>query len=154
MGRSLKRRSLASAMLASALVFGALALVTFATWAARDGSQSRQQAIDPAQYGEMEFARKVFRPTAVPRRGGMSPVDGITPAWDASPEKRKRMVDTALGFVDPGGTSELRGKAPLMMDQPGRRLGAGKRGEIAAGFNALQVSEAALKTRSMDSVVE
>src|SRR5882762_9748188 len=153
MGYSLKRRSLASAVLASALVFGALALVSFATWAARDSSlQARQQSLEPAQYGEMEFAKKVFQPTANARRPGLSPLEGIQPVWDAPPDRRKHMIDTAIGFVDPGAIAQLRAKAPLLADAPAKRLGAGKRGEIAAGFDALQIGETALKSRSMDDI--
>src|SRR5438093_3134435 len=150
MGCSLKRRSLASAVLASALVFGALVLVSFATWAARGGV--RQENLDPAQYGEMEFAKKVFRPTANERKPGLSPLQGIQPVWDPPSDKRKHMIDTAIGFIDPGAIADLRSKAPLLADTPGRRLGAGKRGEIAAGFDALQISEAALKSRSLDDI--
>ena len=153
MGCSLKRRSLASAVLASALVFGALALVSFATWASRDGSvQARQQNLDPAQYGEMEFAKKVFRPPANERKPGLSPLLAIQPVLTPPHDKRKHMIDTAIGFIDPGAIADLRSKAPLLADTPGRRLGAGKRGEIAPGFDALQISEAALKSRSMDDI--
>ncbi|PYT34331.1 MAG: hypothetical protein DMF52_13065 [Acidobacteria bacterium] len=153
MGSSLKRRSLASAVLATALVFlGAFALLSFGTWAARDDDASARRNIDPAQMGEMEFARKVWKPTGHERPQGLSPLEAIRPAWDVPSEKRKNMIDTALGFVEPERIADLRLKAPLLAGAPGKRLGAGKRGEMAAGFNAIQISEAALRSRNMDDI--
>ncbi len=153
MGSSLKRRSLASAVLASALVFfGALALFSFATWAARDHGGSATQNLDVPQLAEQEVARRLLRPPVNGRPQGLSPLQAVQPAWDAPSDKRKHMIETSLGFVDPAGIAELRSKAPLLAGTPGRRLGAGKRGEIAAGFNAIQVSEAALQSRSMDDL--
>src|SRR3989449_5990 len=154
MGSSLKRRSLASAVLATALVFflGAFALLSFGTWAARDDDASARRIIDPAQMGEMEFARKVWKPTGHERPQGLSPLEAIRPAWEVPSEKRKNMIDTALGFVEPERIADLRLKAPLLAGAPGKRLGAGKRGEMAAGFNAIQISEAALRSRNMDDI--
>src|SRR2546425_6303903 len=99
MGSSLKRRSLASAILATALVIlGAFALLSFGTWAARDDDASGRRNIDPAQMGEMEFAKKLWKPTGHERRQGLSLLEAIRPAWDVPSEKRKNMIDTALGF--------------------------------------------------------
>ncbi|HKB08669.1 MAG TPA: S8 family serine peptidase, partial [Candidatus Polarisedimenticolia bacterium] len=151
MGPSLKRRSLVSAILATTLVFlGTLALFSFATWAARDEAQVSPN--DVAQLSEIEFAKRVWRPTGFERRQGLSPLEAIRPNWDLPSAKRKNTIGTALGFIDPAGLAQLRGQAPLLAGAPGRRLGAGKRGEIASGFNAIQISEAALRSRSMDSI--
>src|SRR3989442_13831879 len=153
MGSSLKRRSLAISILASArVILGAFGLLSFGTWAARDDDASGRRNIDPAQMGEMEFAKKLWKPTGHERRQGLSLLEAIRPVWDVPSEKRKNMIDTALGFVDPGRIADLRLKAPLLAGAPGKRLGAGKRGEMAAGFNAVQISEAALRSRNMDDI--
>src|SRR5258705_7454502 len=154
MGSSLKRRSPANATLATPLVFlGALALFSFATWAARDEAQVRQSN-DSSQIGEIEFAKRVWKPTGYERRQGLSPLEAIRPDWDVPSAKRKDRIGTALGFIDPAGMAQLRAKAPQLAGMPGRRLGAGKRGEIASGFNAIQISEAALQSRGMDDIVK
>src|SRR3989442_7536 len=153
MGSSLKRRSLASAVLATALVFlGPFALLSVGPWAARGDDASARRNIDPAQMGEMEFAKKVWKAAGHERPQGLSPLEAIRPAWDVPSEKRKNMIDTSLGFVDPARIADLRLKAPLVAGAPGKRLGAGKRGEMAPGFDAIQISETALRSRSMDDI--
>ncbi|HEV8700085.1 MAG TPA: thrombospondin type 3 repeat-containing protein [Candidatus Polarisedimenticolia bacterium] len=155
MGSSLKRRSLASVVLASVAVCGALALFSLATWAARDQSRPAQEREFTRQTAEFEVARKLQQPSVFERPQGRSPLAGLEARWDVSPGQRHRMIETPLGFVDPASIGELRARVPELAGAAGRRLtGQGRRGEIATGFNAIQLSEAALSTRTMDELGE
>src|SRR5262245_16268749 len=105
MGPSLKRRSLDSAILATTRGhLGTPALFSFATWAARDEAQVSPN--DVAQLSEIEFAKRVWRPTGFERRQGLSPLEAIRPNWDLPSAKRKNTIGTALGFIDPAGLAQ------------------------------------------------
>ena len=153
MGSSLKRRSLASVVCASVVACGALALFSLATWAARNQDQPDKERVLSKETAELGAARKLQRPSAFERPAGRSPLRGIQARWDVAPGRRHNMIETPLGFVDPASIGELRSRLPDLAGASGRRLeGNGRRGEIAAGFNAIQLSDAALAARSVDDL--
>ena len=155
MGSSLKRRSLASVVSATVVVGGALALFSLATWAARDQYRPSKERDVSREMAETEVARKLQRPSGFERPQGNSPLGGLEARWEVAPGQRHKMIETPLGFVDPAAIGELRSRAPELAGAAGRRLtGQGKRGEVAAGFTAIQLSEAALRTKTMDQVGE
>jgi hypothetical protein len=155
MGSSLKRRSLASVVSATVVVGGALALFSLATWAARDQTRPARERDVSREMAETEVARKLQRPSGFERPQGNSPLGGLEARWEVAPGQRHNMIETPLGFVDPAAIGELRSRAPELAGAPGHRLtGQGKRGEVAAGFTAIQLSEAALRTKTMDQVGE
>ena len=155
MGSSLKRRSLASVVCASLVTGGALALFSLATWAARDQHRPARETDVSREMAELEVARKLQRPSGFERPQGLSPLGGLEARWDVAPGQRQKMIETPLGFVDPASLGELRSRVPELAGAAGHRLtGQGRRGEVAAGFTAIQISEASLRTRSMDAIAE
>jgi subtilase family protein/thrombospondin type 3 repeat protein len=151
MGSTLKRRSVASVVFAFLAIGGALAIFGIAAWAGRAQKGSEPDLAFRA--GEIEFAKRRHPLTGYPRPEGLSPLGTLRPVWDIPSAEKERMVETALGWVDPGSIAELRSKTPGLAGNPGRRLqDRGRRGELGVGLNAIQISAAALQGRSIDSI--
>ncbi len=153
MRSSLKRRSLASAVGATVAVTATLALFSFATWAERNQNQGDRQRLVGLKDFEAEIARKMQKPTGFERPANRSPLEGVATFREVSPGQRKKMIDTPIGLVDPAEIGAMRSRIPALAGPVGRRLNDhGRRGEIAPGFDAIQISESALATRSMDDI--
>src|SRR5438093_740781 len=153
MGSSLKRRSLTSAIGATVVVSAALALFSFATWAGRNQDQAGRQRLIGLQDIELQIAQKMPKPAGFERPAGRSPLDGIETFREVTPGQRGKMIDTPIGLIDPAEIGRLRARLPALAGTAGRSLGEhGKRGEIAPGFDAVQISESALAARSLDDI--
>ena len=153
MRSSLKRRSLASAVGATVAVTATLALFSFATWAERNQNQGDRQRQLGLQDLELQIAKKLPKPAGFERPAGRSPFGGVATFREVTPGQRKKMIDTPLGLIDPSEISQMRSRIPALAGTAGRRLSEhGRRGEVAAGFNAIQISESALAARSMDDI--
>jgi len=151
MGSSLKRRSLASAVGATVVVSAVLALFSFATWAERNQGQAGGQRLLSLQDLEMQIAKKMQKPSGFERPAGRSPLEGIETFREVAPGQRTKTIDTPIGLIDPAEIGRLRSRFPALAGPAGRGLREhGRRGEIAPGFNAVQISESALAARSMD----
>ena len=153
MGSSLKRRSLTSAIGATVVVSAALALFSFATWAGRNQDQAGRQRLIGLQDIELQIAQKMPKPAGFERPEGRSPLEGIETFREVTPGQRKKMIDTPIGLIDPAEIGRMRTRLPALAGTAGRSLGEhGKRGEIAPGFDAVQISESALASRSLDYI--
>jgi hypothetical protein len=144
----------ASVVCALLAVCGTLAIFTYATWAGRD-QDSRREGRDVTAF-EREAALRIQKMPGTARPRGRSPIEGVQDSWEVSAEKRDRSIATARGWVEPGvDVARLRQQAALLAGAPGRSLVAhGKKGELAAGLNIIQIREEALRTRTMDDIVE
>ncbi len=154
MGSNLRRRSVASVVCALLAVCGMLAVFSYATWAGR--GQDTWNEGRAATAFEREAALKIQKLTGTARPRGRSPIESVQEAWEVTPEKRGRSIATSRGWVEPGvDVARLRQQAPLVAGASGRSLEAhGKKGELAAGLNAIQIREESLRTRTIDSIVE
>jgi hypothetical protein len=126
-----------------------IALPGILVWAGRQQQTSEGSVMDQVQ---TQVARAVRLPDPTPRASGLSPFGSFQPAWEATPEARSRSFDTPLGLVDPGQLDDLKARIPLLAGERGRALGRGRRGELAAGVNAIQVSAQALASRQPDAI--
>ncbi len=153
MGSVTKRRSLTSVAAALLLVSAAVALFGLAVRADRGPANARRGGLSVTENMELEYMRRYPLPVGYARPEGRSPLGSLQARWDVPPSDRGRTIETSLGLIDPREIRTLRGKAPLLAGAQGRALGEpGRRGEIVAGFNALQISEDALRNETMDDI--
>ncbi len=152
MKASLTRRSMASVFCALVVAVGALALLTMSGWAQR--GQPGKGARDPIAAAESWVAQRVnqLKPPGFMPPKGRAPLEGITPVWEASPERMHSLLETPLGLRDPAEIGRLRAQFPALAEAQGKALGRGRRGELAAGFNALQLDETVLRDRGIDAI--
>jgi hypothetical protein len=101
---------------------------------------------------EAQFARGLMGPKGFTRPEGRSPLGDVRPVWFVSEAERRRSIETPLGLVDPGRVDELRSRMPQLQSVRGRPLGTGRRGALGPGYNAIQISEAALSAKGLDSI--
>ncbi|HEU4402875.1 MAG TPA: hypothetical protein VFT43_12295, partial [Candidatus Polarisedimenticolia bacterium] len=148
---------MASVTCALIAVFGSLAIFSFATWAGRGpmSGDNGRQVVDMRKV-EADADNKIFHPVGVERPAGRAPLASLKETWEVPAQEKAQSIDTPLGWVNPARIGELRKKAPLYASDAATahalRRG-GQRGEIGAGFNAIQISEDALRGRSMDDVL-
>jgi hypothetical protein len=148
---TLTRRITAGIVCTILIAFGAVALLGLTAWAER-GSRSTdpQEIINEV---ELRFARDFQRRTSFARPEGLTPLKGVKPTWEVAPGLRRRTIETPLGLVDPGRLDDLRSQLPEIAGARGKGLtGQGRRGNLGAGYAAIQVSEEALRARTMDSI--
>src|SRR6185503_13877797 len=112
--------------------------------------QSGQGAVLDQAEAQIERALRMPEPTARPE--GRSPFGGLKPVWQKGEEARAKSLDTPLGLVDPAGLDDLRRQAPLLAGERGKALGRGRRGELATGFNAVQITQDAVAGRTPDEI--
>jgi Thrombospondin type 3 repeat len=145
-------RSIVSILAALLVVCGGVTVLSLSTWAGRSPQMSQKELAD--KIGDLEFARRHHDPVGFERPAGRSPLLDVRPDWSATREQRGRSIETPLGFIDPGNMGDLKRRLPQLMNQAARPLQAqGKRGELAPGFNAIQVKAEALASgRGMDDI--
>ncbi|MFQ5876510.1 MAG: S8 family serine peptidase [Acidobacteriota bacterium] len=150
MHSSLKRRTILSALCALLVVSGALATLGLTSGRGRHMSDE-----ELAQYaGDIEYSRLNRRPVTFDRRPGMNPLGDFRPMWSQTDLAGGRMIETPLGFVDPAEIATLRQRVPALAGRPGRGLPEGKRGEMRDGFNAIQLTQRAVRERGLRSIRE
>jgi hypothetical protein len=126
-----------------------IALPGFLVWAGRQQQTTEGGVLDRA---ETQIAHGLRLPDPTQRPAGRSPFGSFQPVWESTPEARGRSLDTPLGLVDPGRLDDLRQRVPLLAGDHGRALGRGRRGELLAGVDAIQVSAQALVSRDPDAI--
>ena len=104
------------------------------------------------EQAEAQIDRSLRMPMATARPDGLSPFGSLKPVWERSEAERSKSLDTPIGLVDPAGVEDLRRQAPLLAGERGRALGRGRRGEIGAGFNALQITAEAAARSTPDEI--
>ncbi len=150
MSAILRRRTWTSLLCAMVVALGALAVFGVGTWA---GKGQGAKPDNPREMVENWAASRIQKPTGFPRRPGLSPIEAIRPVLEVPAESRGRMIETSLGLVDPASIGNLRKQvAAEVAGAPGRALSGGRRGELAEGFNAIQIKEAALRDRGVDAI--
>src|SRR5687767_5097530 len=137
MGSSLKRRSATSAVLALLMAVGAVTAFGLTAWAGRERQNDDLRLAEFA--GDVEFAKRHQKPTAHMPPAGRSPLGDLQPATTIAAEDADAAFDTPLGPVHPRRMGDLRRQAPALAGSEGQRLARGH-GEIADGFNAVQIS--------------
>jgi Thrombospondin type 3 repeat len=135
------------ALLGITLLLALPGLLVWGQRAPKTGGET--DVIDAA---EAQFARGLQGPPGTERPAGHSPLNDLQPQWDVPAEARHLSLETPLGLVDPGRIEEMRGRVPLLAGTRGRALGNGRRGEIGAGFSALQIDAAALAARTPEEI--
>jgi hypothetical protein len=152
MSSRVTRRSWASVVCALLLVGGALAVFGIGSWAVRGQGATGDQAT--VAQAEREAARRVAlgQPSGFERPAGRSPLGSLQAVWQVADSKRPLTIETPLGFVDPASIRDLRSRAPQLAGGAGKALSGGRRGELSGGFNAIQISEAALQRRGADGI--
>ncbi len=150
MSAILRRRTWTSVLCALAVVLGALALFGVGAWA---GKGQGAKLDNPRQMAEDWAASRIQKPIGFARKPGLSPIDAIRPVFEAPAGTRGKMIETGLGLVEPGSVGALRRQAAAeVAGSTGKALGGGRRGDLAEGFNAIQISEAALRDRGVDAI--
>ena len=152
MASRLTRRSLASVICALVMVLGALVVLGIGSWAGRG-----ERATGPRNSvgaGEAWAARRVQsqKPEGFARLAGRSPLGAIRPVWSVAAKKRDRVVETPLGLIDPADVPGLRKRLPGLAGTAGKALSRGRRGELGAGFNAIQVDADLLEKRGIEEI--
>jgi hypothetical protein len=147
---SRQTRHLAPVVWALLGITGLLALPGLLVWGQRAPKTGGEtDVIDAA---ETQFARGLQGPPGTARPAGRSPLNDLEPQWDVPAEARHLTLETPLGLVDPGRIDEVRSRVPLLAGTRGRALGHGRRGDIGAGFSALQIDSAALAARTPEEI--
>jgi hypothetical protein len=151
MAARVTRRS-PTAVAGALLALGALGTITLhALWADR-GARLEAERVPTLAGVEREAAARIRRPAGFERPEGRSPLGALRAVWDAPLETRARLIETPLGFVDPGSIADLRRQAPGLAGSAGTPLGGGRRGEIGPGFDALQIATEALGERGLEAI--
>ena len=145
----LSRRVLGALVRTGAAVCCLLVLAGLLARAERRQQSDQGAVLDQAE-AQIDRALRMPEPTARPE--GRSPFGGLRPVWQKEEGARAKSLDTPLGLVDPAGLEDLRRQAPLLAGERGQGLGRGRRGELAAGFDAVQISEEAARTRTPDEI--
>jgi Thrombospondin type 3 repeat len=148
---SLTRRSLASVVCVLFVAFGALVLFSVTASLGRQ-EQTRPMGIREAAEAWVAGRMAMERPLTFPRKEGLSPLGSIKARREVTEAERVKMIDTAIGPVDPASLATLRGQAPLLAGTPGKALGRDRRGEIAAGFDYIQIRESAIRDRGIEGI--
>ncbi|HZM70317.1 MAG TPA: thrombospondin type 3 repeat-containing protein [Candidatus Cryosericum sp.] len=124
-------------------------LLGIAAWGARQPRSAPDDAIDRA---EAQFARGLQGPKGFARPEGRSPHGDVHPVWEIGSAQRRRSVETPLGLIDPGQIDSLKARMPLLQGERGTPLKGGRRGALASGYNAIQISERAVETRGLEAI--
>ena len=145
----LSRRVPGGLVRTSAAVFCLFALAGLMARAERRQQGDRESLLDQA---EAQIERGLRSPAPTARTADLSPFGSLKPGWERSDAARQKSLDTPLGFVDPADLDVLRAQAPQLAGERGRALGRGRRGEIASGFNAVQITTEAATRRTPDEI--
>jgi len=145
----LSRRVLGGLVRTSAAVCCLFVLAGLLARAERRQQTGQNPVLDQAE-AQIDHSLRLPEPTQRP--DGLSPFAGLKPVWQKDEAGRKKALDTPLGLVDPAGLEDLRRQAPLLAGERGRALGHGRRGELLAGFNAVQIAAESVAGRTPDEI--
>jgi hypothetical protein len=150
MGFRLKRTPVTGVLCALLVVFGALAVFGLSAWADRGRQDDRALAFNAI---DIEFAKRQQYPAAYAPTRNRSPLGDVRPDWTTPLADPGASIETPLGFVNPRDLGDLRRRVPGLAGNAGRRLTRpGQQGELAPGYNAIQIGDDALAARTMDAI--
>jgi len=155
MSRHANLRTIKGLSLAAIATVGLLLLPVAATW----GSKARVPSTFQAKLDQLEDrkTRQLPRVTAVERPADLSPFGAAfePDRREMSPQARKNLVETAIGWVDLRRADEgvLRQvPAALRADTAGQRVAGNKGRGQSHGLNLVQIDAEALRTQGYDTI--